>query len=64
MKRVVIPIEFCNDCRYAVLVNYVTPQKVGFYCEKQERMLVAFPSAYEEPNVKIPEDCPLPEYKE
>lgn len=64
MKRVVIPIEFCNDCRYSIIVTYVFAQKSALFCEKQRRTLVAFPSECEAPAVEVPEDCPLSDFKE
>lgn len=64
MKRVVIPIEFCNDCRYSIIVTYVSVQKSALFCEKLRRTLASFPSSHEVPVVEVPEDCPLPEYKE
>lgn len=65
MKRIVIPIEFCNDCRYSVLATYVGSQKKALFCEKLRRVIVFVPSSrVVVPSAEIPEDCPLPDFKE
>lgn len=65
MKRVVlIPIEFCNDCRYSILVTYVFAKKAALFCEKRQRTLASVPSSrVVVPSVEIPEDCPLLDFK-
>jgi hypothetical protein len=65
MKKVLIPIEFCNDCRYSVIGTYVAVQKAVLFCDKLRRVLVSVPSSrVVVPSVEIPEDCPLPDFKE
>lgn len=64
MKRVVIPIEFCNDCRYSVLMTFRASQTMALFCEKQQRTLIDIPGACGVPPVEVPEDCPLPDFKE
>ena len=65
MKRVVlIPIEFCNDCRYSIIATYVSDQKAVLFCEKRQRILASVPSSHVVvPSVEIPEDCPLLDFK-
>lgn len=65
MKRTVfIPIEFCNDCKYSIIVTYVGVQKSALFCDKRRRTLVALPSpSAVVPSVEIPEDCPLLDFK-
>lgn len=65
MKKVLIPIEFCNDCRYSIIATYVAVQKRALFCDKLRRVLVSVPSSrFAVPSVEIPEDCPLPDFKE
>lgn len=64
MKMVLIPIEFCNDCRYSIIVTDVSVQKRALFCDKLRRVLVSVPSSrIVVPSVEIPEDCPLLDFK-